>query len=910
MKNDILTIKEEIISRKKMGKFDVVILGPSDNLFIRVFSLIINDPNIIHKYLNSYDLFLREHIILPKKFKNIYYPEIIDKLMNIDILILTYENSDLISLENLKTFYHLYYKQLDEKDRPIIIERNNNKNNNNEFLNKENEIKNKIDINDGKKLAELFGGLFCDCNINEDLFEEILIKCINNLRLVYNTESYNLFDLELKEKSKQFNFHMSIYGNKALQNLFLNYLLKLKCNENFQKKKENYYIIKYKNEFNDGEIIIELMNEKEYSYYSQCYIFLYDSYRKETYNYILKLIRTHILNYGAKYKKIYKLFSFNEYNNINEGKNLAKEIGADYEIIKEENEENINELLNNFLNKTIKQVIDFIKINKNKDKNKNDDSINKSMIKSKTKDITNTFFVLSLNDSPSIFIDDFNTKINNEIQNYNQEKFIFNQCPDCYNCMNISIDDNSNIIILKCNFCKKEPFGFNFTDFEINKKVINKKFYCDKCFKCMDYDYSYKKLVCQNCQYNYKALKNVSIPIYLKDYYCELHNQFYKYYLKYSKKGLCKNCLNEKYKRGYFLEKFDEEKINSLIKDKSIELEKEKNFLNSIRQKFKKCIKDLQVKFDELLNVKNSIYEIKKNMIKNLELIKNNYTLISNVQNLKFNFMKDFYFDENDSIENKIKTIFKFFNNEEDISNLYFDKNKENNSNLTISGPYNHLISEMKAEKKNKRDKNYKVTDILGINENKICISFNDGKAKVYDSNIKNNNYPLCIINEYSPSLGVNSLYVSKNQDNKDIIYLCGFESIKLIMMKDNYKSYDKLYEIKETNVNILQVIEIIFDKCLLCLNEFNEITLFTFENNNCNIYNKKSTNITNIFIKEKNYNKPILFMNKLSGDIISLFLSNSIQKMNLIKKKNLCVSSLDNLTLISNPLTFNIVSL
>ena len=139
MKNELLNIKEEITARKKLGKFDVVILGPSDNLFTRVFSLIINDPNIIHKYLNSYDLFLREHIIFPKDFKTIYYAEIIDKLMNIDILILTYENSDLLSLENLKTFYYLYYKQLDDKDKPvniIIIERNNNINNNNEFLNK------------------------------------------------------------------------------------------------------------------------------------------------------------------------------------------------------------------------------------------------------------------------------------------------------------------------------------------------------------------------------------------------------------------------------------------------------------------------------------------------------------------------------------------------------------------------------------------------------------------------------------------------------------------------------------------------------------------------------------------------------------------------------------------------------
>ena len=134
--------------------------------------------------------------------------------------------------------------------------------------------------------------------------------------------------------------------------------------------------------------------------------------------------------------------------------------------------------------------------------------------------------------------------------------------------MKIQIDDNSNIILLKCNNCNNEIRGLDSINFEINKKKTNKTFYCEKCNKCLYYDYSNEKLKCNICQSIYKSLKSVSIPIYLKDYYCEIHNQFYEYYLKYSKKGLCGNCLNEKYKRGYFIEKFNEEEINQLIRDK------------------------------------------------------------------------------------------------------------------------------------------------------------------------------------------------------------------------------------------------------------------------------------------------------------------------------------------------------
>ena len=908
MKNDIININEQINSKKNIGIFDVLIIGTFDNLFSKTFSLKLNDMNIKHKYLNSYDLRIREQFLFPKNFLYLFHPEIIDKLKDIDILILGYENSDLLSFEYIKTFYQLYYKLLNENEKPknvLIFERNSihiDKTKIN-ILNKS--IIEKVDINDGKKLAELYNGLFCGCNTNEDLFEIILIKCINNLKEIYNTENYSLFNFDFKEKTNN-KYHFSIYGNKDLQNIFLKYLLKLKCNENFKKKNDNYYEINYKNEINNNllncDIILELMNEKEYSHFSQCFIFLYDNNKTESFNLIQNIIRLHIFNYGAKYKKICKLFSINTNNslnyndNTNKGQNLAKEIGANFDIINQNGNE--IKLIDNIFNNIIKEIFEYIKISKDNIKN-DPNKIKKDFLKSKTNinNLKNSFYLLSLYDSPSEFIKNFIYKINNELQNYNKEYFIFNLCPVCYNYMNIRIHDNSNIIILKCDNCNTEPNGLNNNEYELNKKNINKKFYCDKCYKCLFYDYSSKKLICHNCQYNNRSIKSVSIPIYLKDYYCEMHNEFYQYYLKYSKKGLCKYCYKEKIKKGYFIEKYTEKDIQILIKNKYNDLEKEKNFFKLIKKQFNKCIKDLELKFNELMEIKENIYEIKKNMIKNLELIENNYTLMTNVNNLKFNYMNNYKYNENDTIENKIKNIFNVLNIDEDIDNFYFDKNYEKNVSMRINGPYNNLISK-NIEDKNKR--NYKITDMYGINNNKlICISFNDGKARIYNSNIDKNSYPIYIIDEYKPLFGVNSLYVSKNKDNKEIIYLCGYESIKIILMNEDYTSYDLLYEIEEPNKNIYQVIELSFEHDLLLLNNFNEINLIRFKNGIFDYNNQESNTVTNIFIKDEEYDYQLLSINRIDKNIICLKISDYIDKLAL--KGQLSYSALDGLTLVSS---------
>ena len=210
------------------------------------------------------------------------------------------------------------------------------------------------------------------------------------------------------------------------------------------------------------------------------------------------------------------------------------------------------------------------------------------------------------------------------------------------------------------------------------------------------------------------------------------------------------------------------------------------------------------------------MHNLKSELIKTLQIIKNNHTYISNINSMKFDTGENFKYKEDDSIENKLKYIYDYLDEKSELNNFYFKK-MNNNSNIILNGPYNNLII---------NNEKTIVTDICAIKDNTlILMSFNDGKAKIYDLNInEKKNYPICIINEFHPYEGINSLFVSKNENtiwntnnsNKnEIIYLNGFEQIKIIQMNNNYDSYSLLYTIKDENNIILSSIELDYNNIL-----------------------------------------------------------------------------------------------
>ena len=791
--------------------------------------------------------------------------------MNIDILILTYNSSNKISFEYLKTFYYLYYNNFEEKDKPkniILIDFG--------YSSKD------IDKNSSEALKKLFNGNFYIHRDNEDKLDKILKECIENLKNIYNyTEYFDFFN-----NIKLNNFFVLVYGDKELQNNFINLLFE-NCNLENKKILENIYEVKFNKIINGDnlnfKIRFKLMESGSSCYNSICNILLYDTNNKNSYKEIKKVIREYIMANGAKYKQIFNLFSLNSNSTlisdknskeIKKGKKLADELGANFSLININNNINIRDEIKNKFDKLLKQIED--NINKSKTEKQNEPNI-----VSKKNNIIN-YVELKNCDFPLLYVNE----INNKIKNNFKEKINFlvnNICPICYENMSVKIDETLNIIIIYCNKCKSEPRGLNINQYNIYNKTKNKFVHCHDCQKVLNYDFKEKKLSCIcESEEKYKNVKKknsnkkivksekIIIPCFLKDTYCYIHNKFHKHYMKYSKKGLCQECKEEK-KNNYFIENFNEEEINNLIKQKKLELDKELSFINSLQNKFNKCINSLLSKFEMLIEDKIKMHMLKSELINILEVIQNNFTIISNVNSLKFDLGEKFTYNEDDSIENKINNIFNYLNNKSDINNFNFGKNNDVN-NLILNGPFNNL----------KSIKDTIITDICGVNNNKlICISFNDGQAKIYDLNInEKNSYPKCIIKEFLPNQGVNSIYVSKedniwkmiSSNKNELIYLNGFEEIKLIQMNHNYDSYDLLYTITDDSNNINNSVEIDYNNILI-LNNFNIIKSIYFNKGEDKKIKNEIKDITNLLISEDKMSKSL---QKISENIISLTLTNN----------------------------------
>lgn len=61
------------------------------------------------------------------------------------------------------------------------------------------------------------------------------------------------------------------------------------------------------------------------------------------------------------------------------------------------------------------------------------------------------------------------------------------------------------------------------------------------------------------------SFESNSIPIYIKDCYCNIHKKFFQSYLKYSKRGLCSDCSKQ---NNFIIENFVKDDILNLIKKK------------------------------------------------------------------------------------------------------------------------------------------------------------------------------------------------------------------------------------------------------------------------------------------------------------------------------------------------------
>ena len=397
----------------------------------------------------------------------------------------------------------------------------------------------------------------------------------------------------------------------------------------------------------------------------------------------------------------------------------------------------------------------------------------------------------------------------------------------------------------------------------------------DYCFNC-------QKIFCKKCDIyhnNSPECRNISesnednnkrmvVPLYMIDSYCYKHDIPSVYYCVNCMKYTCYKCYENEHKKHVF-KYYKREYVDELIKEKKQLIEREKVCYKFVQTCFNDFLRSLQTKFEELMDLKMKKLNIKEGLIKELELFKNNFTLIENVANIRFDYAKFLKFNSFETWKNKLNTIFDYLDEplyikstniciKQNIGRPYnilneLKRQKENEKNefirktesedIDISEKFfekkslsqvvqpTHLIDDIDnnsqlnqmllLEKQNSSNVSYDcniegnpddilITDICALSSKYFGISSDDGLLKIYNSyNYKDN--PVNTIKEYLPNKGIYSLYKPDKGLHLDfnILYLIGFETIKKLIFNNDYTKYTINEEYTIPKCMFLNIIEL-----------------------------------------------------------------------------------------------------
>ena len=405
-----------------------------------------------------------------------------------------------------------------------------------------------------------------------------------------------------------------------------------------------------------------------------------------------------------------------------------------------------------------------------------------------------------------------------------------------------------------CSFCKgnnsNHPYFF---------------YYCFNCQKifCKKCESSHNNSAeCKMNQNNNENNKKIIAPIYLIDSYCFTHETPAKYFCINCNKYTCQRCFEQEHKKHYF-KYYKSEYVNELIKEKKLYIERERTCYKFVQKCFTDCLKSLQNKFDELMDLKMKKLNIKECLIKELELFKNNFNLIENVANLKFDDLKLLKYNSFDSWKTKLNIIFEYLDEPLYIKNTNIcikqnigrpfnilnelkkqksedikkekekEKAKENIlekresiKSLAKEGENDDIDTPLKIEQilmgeKNNSISSYEcniegnpddilITDICALSSKYFGISSDDGLLKIYNS-FNYREQPVNTIKEYLPNKGIYSLYKPNKglHLNFNPLYLIGFETIKRLVFNNEYTEYNVNEEYTIQNCYYINMIEL-----------------------------------------------------------------------------------------------------
>ena len=463
----------------------------------------------------------------------------------------------------------------------------------------------------------------------------------------------------------------------------------------------------------------------------------------------LKKIAQELFDSHGRYKRVITILGMKcdllqekELNEkIKEGRNLAEELNAHYYLVSNKTGFNVdrafydilvqaynkyhpNDLIptNNFYKESKandKDLYSYIHVRNEKPKMREKEK--KKIEKQIEKELNN---IKKMKNQKDQYISTKKKKENDIYSSQMREMFKQNyskifRCKECWKIPKLKINDLNNIVEVKCVHKGENIYqNYKINEFMGLKSSISENTLCCFCKGnnsnhpyIFDYCFNCQKIFCKKCESNHSKSKECNMnnnsnnkkivtPIYLIDSYCFSHDNVAKYYCMNCNQYTCETCFRNEHENHHF-KYYKKEIIDELIKEKKQFIEREKTCYKFVQTCFNDCMKTLQKKFDELMDLKMKKLSIKENLIQNLELYKNNYTLIENVSNLKFDDLKFLKFNSFDTWKNKLNIIFDYLDEPLYIKNTNICI-KEN-----IGKPFN-ILNEIKRQNKEKMKENEK----------------------------------------------------------------------------------------------------------------------------------------------------------------------------------------------------------
>jgi len=347
------------------------------------------------------------------------------------------------------------------------------------------------------------------------------------------------------------------------------------------------------------------------------------------------------------------------------------------------------------------------------------------------------------------------------------------RCLSCYLIPFLTLNPPAHTVNVNCNFGHsttvdieeylQHGFDNNFSNLSCSKcktEILkNKKnfVYCKEC----------SELLCKNCVKKHDELYEENHHMVHLDKFdttCILHNETYDYFCSDCKKNICQYCCDEFHNEHKLIDLDDINLKRKEIKKIKEHFVKEKeNYLN-IPKVLNELVSKLKEDIDKIINNISNEIKFKESIINTYENKLDNYNVIINFKNLKFNIEPFTINKDMTNLENIIELI-KYLN-------LSVPKTEEKKDNLQKS------TEKVKLKKRK----------LVNKNSSSKKVNKNSNQTKVTANEANNNNAD----NENNINKENNAN--NENENNKEVV--------NNNSSKSNEKVYKKNFIQKKINSN------------------------------------------------------------------------------------------------------------